>query len=162
MIFTNGRLVFPDRIEEGLSLRVEGGRITALYRQVRSAGEEVLDLKETFLAPDFIDLHVHGAIGRDTMEGTERAFRAICDYHLGGGTTSLLLTTVSRADSRDCAVVRQIDSARASIPQLRGAHVEGPFLLAEKARGASARNTSSCRRPILFARCSSWVRPCSG
>ncbi len=135
MIFTNGRLVFPDRIEDGLSLRVEGGKIAALYQQVRSAGEEVIDLQGNFLAPGFIDLHVHGAMGRDTMEGTEEAFRAICDYHLGGGTTSLLLTTVTAPVPEIVRVVRQIDSARARIPQLRGAHIEGPFISPEK-RGA--------------------------
>jgi len=135
MIFTNGRLIFPDRIEEGLSLRVEGGKIAALYRQVRSAGEEMIDLKGNFLAPGFTDLHLHGAIGRDTMEGTEEAFRAICDYHLGGGTTSLLLTTVTAPIPEIVRVVRQIGAAQASIPQLRGAHIEGPFISPEK-RGA--------------------------
>ena len=135
MIFTNGRLVFPDRIEEGLSLRVEGGKIAELYRQVRSAGEEVIDLEGNFLAPGFIDLHVHGAVGRDTMEGTEEGFRAICDYHLGGGTTSLLLTTVTAPIPEIVRIVRQIELARANVPQLRGAHVEGPFISPDK-RGA--------------------------
>jgi len=153
MIFTNGRLIFPDRIEEGLSLRVEDGKIAALYRQVRSAGEEVIDLQGNFLAPGFIDLHVHGAIGRDTMQGTEEAFRAICDYHLGGGTTSLLLTTVSAPIPEIVRVVRQIESARASIPQLKGAHVEGPFISPEK-RGAQpaeyiALPTPDLVRPLL-------------
>jgi hypothetical protein len=95
MIFTNGRLIFPERIADGLSLRVEAGKIVALGREIPIAGEEVIDLAGNFLAPGFIDLHVHGAVGRDTMEGTADAFRAICDYHAGGGTTSLLLTTVS-------------------------------------------------------------------
>jgi N-acetylglucosamine-6-phosphate deacetylase len=153
MIFTNGRLVFPDRIEEGLSLRVEAGRIAALSREVRSAGEQVIDLEGNFLAPGFIDLHIHGAIGRDTMEGTSEAFRTICDYHLGGGTTSLLLTTVTAPVAEIVRVVRQIDAARASIPQLRGAHIEGPFISPEK-RGAQraeyiASPTPELVRPLL-------------
>src|ERR1041385_3029919 len=95
MILTNGRFIFPDRIEEGLSLQVENGRITELTRAQSKAMQEAVDLDGNFLAPGFIDLHVHGAVGRDTMEGTEDAFRSICDYHLGGGTTSLCLTTVT-------------------------------------------------------------------
>ena len=103
----------------------------------RSSGEEVIDLEGNFLAPGFIDLHVHGAVGRDTMEGTTEAFRAICDYHAGGGTTSLLLTTVTAPFDEILHVVRQIATASGTIPQLRGTHVEGPFISREK-RGAQA------------------------
>ncbi|HEY3600755.1 MAG TPA: N-acetylglucosamine-6-phosphate deacetylase [Chthoniobacterales bacterium] len=135
MIFTNGRLIFPDRIADGLTLRVERGRIVAIGRETPRADEEVIDLAGNYLAPGFIDLHVHGALGRDTMEGTSEAFRAICDYHAGGGTTSLLLTTVTAPIAEIVRVVSAIGRARGSIPQLRGAHVEGPFISPEK-RGA--------------------------
>ncbi|MEO8439197.1 MAG: N-acetylglucosamine-6-phosphate deacetylase [Spartobacteria bacterium] len=128
MILTNGRLIFPDRIAEGLSLRVADGKIAAVESEPPQPEEEVFDLGENLLAPGFIDLHVHGAVGRDTMEGTVEAFRAICDYHLGGGTTSLLLTTVTAPLEEIGRVVRRINGARASLPQICGAHVEGPFI----------------------------------
>jgi N-acetylglucosamine-6-phosphate deacetylase len=137
MIFTNGRLILTERIAEGLSLRVEAGKIVALGREIPIAAEEVVDLAGNFLAPGFIDLHVHGAVGRDAMEGTTDAFRAICDYHAGGGTTSLLLTTVTAPLDQVVRVLGAIERARARIPQLRGAHVEGPFISREK-RGAQA------------------------
>jgi N-acetylglucosamine-6-phosphate deacetylase len=140
MIFTNGRLVFPERIAEGLSVRVTQGKIAAIAEKITSAGaEEVVDLHGNFLAPGFIDLHVHGAVGRDTMEGTTEAFRAICDYHASGGTTSLCLTTVGAPLEEIVRVVRAIEAALPEIPQLRGAHVEGPFISREKA-GAQPRD----------------------
>ena len=37
--------------------------------------KEVIDLHGNYLAPGFIDLHVHGALGRDTMEASAEAFR---------------------------------------------------------------------------------------
>lgn len=132
MIFTNGRLIFPDRIADGLSLRAEGGRIVEIGALAPGAGEEVVDLAGDFLAPGFIDLHVHGAVGRDTMEGTAEAFCAICDYHAAGGTTSLLLTTVTAPMEEIVRVVRAIESETGKIPQLLGAHVEGPFISPEK------------------------------
>ena len=132
MILTNGRLIFPDRIENGLSLQVENGRITEITLARPNARQEAVDLGGNFLAPGFIDLHVHGAVRRDTMEGTEDAFRSICDYHLGGGTTSLCLTTVTAPIEEIVRVVRQIEAAQMRIPQLRGAHIEGPFISAEK------------------------------
>ena len=137
MIFSNGRLVFPDRIEDGLLLRVAGGKIAEIGPEITGRGEEVIDLTGNYLAPGFIDLHVHGALGRDTMEGTTEAFRAICDYHAAGGTTSLLLTTVTAPIEQIVTLVRQIEAAGETIPQLRGAHIEGPFISREK-RGAQA------------------------
>ena len=137
MIFTNGQLIFPERIAEGLSLRAEAGKIVKLGREIPIDGEEVIDLEGNFLAPGFIDLHVHGAVGRDAMEGTTEAFRAICEYHASGGTTSLLLTTVTAPFDEILHVVRQIATASGTIPQLRGTHVEGPFISREK-RGAQA------------------------
>jgi N-acetylglucosamine-6-phosphate deacetylase len=151
MIFTNGRLVFPDRIEDGVLLRVIGGKIAEIGREITDRGEEVVDLGGNYLAPGFIDLHVHGALGHDTMEGTAEAFRTICDYHAGGGTTSLLLTTVTAPIAQIVAVVRQIEAARASLPQLRGAHVEGPFISREK-RGAQAAEFIVAPREALVAR----------
>ncbi len=134
MIFTNGRLLFPDRIADGLSLHVADGKIVALASGIApEIGEEVIDLAGNFLAPGLIDLHVHGALGRDTMEGTAEAFRAICDFHGGGGTTSLLLTTVTAPIDEIVRVVRAIENETGRIPQLRGAHVEGPFISRAKA-----------------------------
>ena len=93
MIFTNARVVLPDGIRDGLELVVEGGRIAEVRE--RSSTTDAIDLKGNYLAPGFIDLHLHGALGRDTMEATPEAFRTICEYHASGGTTSLLLTTVT-------------------------------------------------------------------
>ena len=139
MIFTNGRLVFPERIADGLSLRTAQGKIVAIAEKIAPAqSEEVFDLGGNFLAPGFIDLHVHGAVGRDTMEGTTEAFHAICDYHASGGTTSLCLTTITAPLDEIVRVVRAIEFAQGDIPQLRGAHVEGPFISREKA-GAQPR-----------------------
>jgi N-acetylglucosamine-6-phosphate deacetylase len=105
MIFRNARMIFPDGIREGLQIVVREGKIAAISsplpgpgrrgEQMQAGGDEVVDLNGNYLAPGFVDLHVHGALGRDTMEGSPEAFRAICDFHASGGTTSLLLTTAT-------------------------------------------------------------------
>src|SRR6059036_1804707 len=128
MIFTNARLIFPDAIRDGLELVAEEGKITAIREQTQSGGEGVINLQGNYLAPGFIDLHVHGAMGRDTMEASEEAFRAICDYHATGGTTSLLVTTTTAPTKSIIDVVNSVRDCRASIKQIAGVHVEGPFI----------------------------------
>ncbi|HVO56342.1 MAG TPA: N-acetylglucosamine-6-phosphate deacetylase [Dongiaceae bacterium] len=89
--------------------------------------------------PGFVDVHVHGAGGRDVMEGDDAALSAITRRLARYGTTSLLATTVTAsADdtvravegiSRYIGVQHQTDEARAEI---LGIHFEGPFLSKER------------------------------
>src|SRR5947199_2545869 len=135
MIFTNARLIFPDVIRDGLELVAEEGKITAIREQTQSGGEGVINLQGNYLAPGFIDLHVHGALGRDTREGSEEAFRTLCDFHASGGTTSLLLTTATAPIEKIIAALNAVrDSThrggRGSHPTsvIAGVHAEGPFI----------------------------------
>ena len=128
MIFTNARLIFPDGIRDGLELVVEDGKIAAIREQTHTQRKKIVDLRGNYLAPGFIDLHVHGALGRDTMETSSDAFQAICDYHASGGTTSLLLTTTAAPLDGITDVLSAVRDCRCSIKQLVGVHVEGPFI----------------------------------
>src|SRR5262245_40933397 len=133
MILGNARLIFPDGIRDGLELVVEKGKITAIREHNHAQANEVLDLQGNYLAPGFIDLHVHGALGRDTMEASAEAFRAICDFHAGGGTTSILLTTATAPLDKIANVLRAVRDCRSAICAIAGVHVEGPFISRAKA-----------------------------
>jgi len=128
MIFSNARLIFPDAIGDGLEVVVEAGKIIAIRKQTGARGKGVVDLGGNYLAPGFVDLHVHGALGRDTMEASEEAFRAICNFHASGGTTSLLLTTATAPIDNLIGALNAIRTCRSSIKQIAGVHVEGPFI----------------------------------
>ena len=152
MIFSNARLIFPDDIRDGLELVVEKGKIKAIREAGHAQASEIVDLKGNYLAPGFIDLHVHGALGRDSMEASPEAFQAICDYHASGGTTSLLLTTASAPLERIVGVLNAVrdsiqrpasfqsaqDKRRSHFSNIiAGVHVEGPFI--SKARCGAQR-----------------------
>ncbi|PYJ45869.1 MAG: N-acetylglucosamine-6-phosphate deacetylase [Verrucomicrobia bacterium] len=148
MILTNARLIFPDGIRDGLEVVVHDGKIDAIRPAARARGKDVVDLAGNYLAPGFVDLHVHGALGRDTMEASVEAFRAICDYHASGGTTSLLLTTAAAPIKKLVEVLRAVRdwivgaevgtprrgvrTAQRAVPTIAGVHVEGPFISKEK------------------------------
>ena len=132
MIFTNCRVILADAIRDDLAVVVRAGKIAEL-RAPTSQSEDTIDLGGNFLAPGFVDVHVHGAIGHDAMEANADAFRAICDYHASGGTTSLLLTTATAPFPEILLGLTQIGKLREEIPQIAGAHVEGPFISRDQA-----------------------------
>jgi N-acetylglucosamine-6-phosphate deacetylase len=137
MILTNGLVILPNEIRDDLDVILRDGKVAEL-RPHRRAGEAI-DLRGNYLAPGLIDLHVHGALGRDSMEGSADALRAICDYHARGGTTSLLITTATAELERICSTLALVRTCRSQIPQIAGAHVEGPFLSADKAGAQDTR-----------------------
>jgi N-acetylglucosamine-6-phosphate deacetylase len=134
MIFTNARFIFPDGIRDGFEVAVEEGKIVAICeRSSAHRKHEVIDLNGNYLAPGFVDLHVHGALGRDTMDASAGAFRAICDFHASGGTTSLLLTTSTAPLDEIANVLQAIRDCRSAISAIAGVHLEGPFISKVKA-----------------------------
>jgi N-acetylglucosamine-6-phosphate deacetylase len=135
MIFRNGLLIFPDGVRDERELVAQEGKIIEVRPTRRTAESEIVDLGGNFLAPGFIDLHLHGALGRDTMEATREAFQIICDYHAGGGTTSLLLTTVTAPIPEIARVLQIVKDLPGQIRQVAGVHLEGPFISKTK-RGA--------------------------
>ncbi len=128
MILKNARLIFPDGIRDGLEVVVHEGKIDAIRPPALTRGKDVVDLAGNYLAPGFIDLHVHGARGHDTMEGSAEAFRAICDFHASGGTTSLLLTTAAAPIASLVELLKAARNFRPLIGAIAGVHVEGPFI----------------------------------
>jgi N-acetylglucosamine-6-phosphate deacetylase len=92
---------------------------------------EVLDVKGKFIAPGFIDIHIHGGAGSDFMDATGQDFEAVCRYHAKGGTTALLATTATAPLEEIKAAldrVREIRKHPVEGAQVLGAHIEGPYL----------------------------------
>jgi N-acetylglucosamine-6-phosphate deacetylase len=137
MIFRGGRLILRDAMQAGGAVRVAAGKIIEVTRDelAPQTGEEVVDLEGGVLAPGFIDLHIHGALRRDTMEADPEAFRTICRFHASGGTTALALTTLTAERDDILAVLRAVQTFRAQPPDgaaVLGVHIEGPYFSREK------------------------------
>jgi N-acetylglucosamine-6-phosphate deacetylase len=140
MLLRNARLILPDRILSQAEMRVSEGKITDISEAQlpRHAHEELIDLGGRLLAPGFIDLHIHGALRRDTMEADPDAFRTTCKFHASGGTTALCLTTATAPSDHIIRVLEAVKTVRAEEPvgaQILGVHIEGPYFAMAK-RGA--------------------------
>jgi N-acetylglucosamine-6-phosphate deacetylase len=140
MILAGAHLILQDRLLRAGHVRIADGLIAEVSERALAAGagEEVIDLDGLYLAPGFIDLHIHGALGRDSMEASAEAFDTICRHHAAGGTTGLCLTTIAAPLDRLLAVItaaREYRLAQPSGAQVLGVHIEGPYFSPEK-RGA--------------------------
>jgi N-acetylglucosamine-6-phosphate deacetylase len=147
MHFCNAQIVLPDSIRKG-SLTVRQSRIQKISGATTAGKQgERIDLKGGFLAPGFIDLHIHGAMGRDTMEATDDAFRTITEFHLQGGTTSIALTTLTAPEP---AILKVLEAVRPHHnkslggSRIIGVHIEGPFIAKGK---AGAQDPAQIRPP---------------
>lgn len=92
---------------------------------------EIIDAEGLFIAPGLIDVHIHGSGGKDTMDGTEEALKAISSTIVKNGVTAFLATTMTMEWGK---VSRALDQIRKGMvgempgAQLMGAHMEGPFI----------------------------------
>jgi N-acetylglucosamine-6-phosphate deacetylase len=135
-VFANGILVLPGTLLRGAYLASEGGRIAAVCWD-RPKGDETIDLGGHYLAPGFVDLHVHGGDGADFMDGNRGAFQTVCRCHLRHGTTSLTPTsTVARLDQylRFLELCGELHGDYLGGSRIVGSHFYGPFF-ARPARG---------------------------
>jgi N-acetylglucosamine-6-phosphate deacetylase len=134
-LFHGGTILLADRAIEAGSILVAGERIAAVGEPGHA--DEVIDLQGGYLAPGFIDLHVHGGDGVDFMDATPDAFRTVCRAHARHGTTALLATTtVARHDQHLAflATCRALKGEPTGGAEVVGAHFYGPYF-GREARG---------------------------
>lgn len=143
--FVNGKIILKNSMVEGRVLLADGGRIVGLCGDAPQ-GAEVIDLGGAYLAPGFVDMHVHGGDGADYMDGTSEAFRTAAKCSLKGGATTVYPTTLCAPMSeveRIFDVFRQVKD-EPGLPHLPGLHLEGPFFAAEQ---AGAQNPEFLKSP---------------
>ena len=129
----DGHLLTPRGFVRG-RLTVEHGRIADVQGEPRTeyaVRHEGLPI----VLPGFIDLHVHGGGGSDTMEGGDSVAR-IGRLHARHGTTSLLATTMTAPHgelvSALTGVSRFCRERPAGSARVLGVHLEGPYINAGK------------------------------
>lgn len=129
MLIKNCNIIYLNKIELG-SVLIKNEKIEAI-NPVNCFDENIIDAKGLYLAPGFIDVHIHGAGGCDTMDGTVEAINTISNTIVKHGTTSFLPTTmtVSIKDiNQSMRVIKQLKKQGAQGANVLGAHLEGPFI----------------------------------
>lgn len=141
MLIRNARIILPDRIAESAGLLVERDRIAQIYDagSVPPAGDDSIDLAGLTLFPGFIDIHIHGAAGVDTMEASPEGLLKVSEFLATQGVTAWLPTFVPASVEEYAQSIQSIEQAMAGtsggdkpLAQVLGVHYEGPFVNSEQ------------------------------
>jgi len=138
LVFDGGTIVLPDRLVEGSRIVCREGRIAAIGPRVALPRDAVtIDARGAFLAPGFVDLHVHGGGGADFMDGDEGAVRTALATHARHGTTTIFPTTTTGTPAQIDAMLAACRTVRDSWhpgegARIGGVHVYGPYFASDK------------------------------
>jgi N-acetylglucosamine-6-phosphate deacetylase len=135
----NGNIITPGGIISNGTLLITGNKIAAIsVNDIEAPGAEMIDARGKYIAPGFIDLHVHGGGGHDFMDGTEEAFLQTAKLHAQYGTTALTPTTLSCSKQELINILEVYEKAELKNThgaKFLGMHLEGPYF-AMNQRGA--------------------------
>ena len=152
-VLRHAKLYTPYTIVEDGYLVVEDGVIVDLgWEPLHKAyGYEEIDLKGFIIGPGFVDTHIHGVHGYDTMDAKPESFtkmaRALPKY----GVTSFIPSTVTaphdllvKVSATFYNVAKEWSPGTGA--RLLGLHLEGPYINPVK---AGAQNKEFIRKPDI-------------
>lgn len=126
------------------ALLLEDGRIRAVLGQGEAPSDAArIEGNGMYASAGFIDLHVHGAMDHDFMDGSLEAYRACCDLHLCHGVTTMLPTASTGPLELFRRVIDNLRLAREErrdIQCLPGIHIEGRYIAPARHGGMDRRN----------------------
>jgi len=137
----NATLILPDRLVPDGALDISDGRLTAVGARTDApaATGPTLDAGGVFVAPGFIDLHVHGGDNADFMDGTVEAFETVIRAHTRHGVTAIVPTSTVAPHQQTIAF---LDNARTlqrrgaaperGLARTLGAHLYGPYFAEDR------------------------------
>lgn len=139
----NGKIITPQTIIEQGTVLISDGIITEISNEeIDSKADITVDAKGNFVAPGFIDIHVHGGGGSDFMDGTVEDFLTIAKTHLQYGTTALVPTTLTSEKEN---LLHILDIYKKALKenergaQFLGMHIEGPYFAMSQKGAQDAR-----------------------
>ncbi|GHU89315.1 N-acetylglucosamine-6-phosphate deacetylase [Clostridia bacterium] len=143
MIIKNAEVYQPDFTFRRGGVYVSGDK----FADAPTADGGVIDAEGCYLIPGLIDIHIHGAMGRDFSDGDEAAIGAMADFLASKGVTAFNPASMTLPEERllkIAAAARAHENVRGAI--LTGITMEGPFFNVCK---KGAQNADFLRAPDI-------------
>lgn len=151
IVLSGADLVLPDRILASGTLRVDQGRIVGIGADSQASSPSSFAFHGHTIVPGFIDVHVHGVSGVDTLDADD-AIERIAAALPRFGVTAFCPTTVACAPDVLRRTLDQVRCCREAPPPLAArvlpAHLESNFINPDY-RGAQP---LACLRTAALAR----------
>ncbi|MGL5296446.1 MAG: N-acetylglucosamine-6-phosphate deacetylase [Culicoidibacterales bacterium] len=135
MLIINGKIYTVNGIIENGFVQIVDEKIHAYgsMDQVPQNVTPVVDADGKYVVPGFVDQHIHGAAGVDTMDANLAGLVTFAQALPKEGTTSFLATTMTQSIEAIDAALRTTREfiENHNVPgqaQIMGIHLEGPFV----------------------------------
>lgn len=135
-VFYNGTVITDSgAIADGMVIARDGWIDFVGPRGELPASAERIDAGGHFIAPGFVDIHIHGGAGSDFMDATPADVETVFRYHFEHGTTALCPTTATAPLDEILDALEGISIYRSGTQRFGralGSHIEGPYLTMSK------------------------------
>lgn len=123
-------------IEENGYLSIIDGKF-GHFQKEKPESAEIVDFSGKYIAPGFVDTHIHGLLNSDVMDNTPEAIKTISKGLLQFGVTSFLPTTLTDSVEK---LDESVENIKNVYNDVEGAKIQGIFLegpcFTEKYKGA--------------------------
>lgn len=141
----NANLLTGFSLMENCAVYIEDGKIVDVFSQKRldkrtfPSFVKMVDAKQNYVSPGFIDTHIHGIGGFGTEDCDSSSVLAMSKILPRFGTTSFIPTIYSSPEEKTVRAIKSVVSSmnKEEGAKILGLHLEGPFLSKDKA-GAQA------------------------
>lgn len=146
-LLKNGKIIIDGQreIHSGDILFDETGIINFGEHLEEKEDYEVIDVCGCIIQPGFIDIHMHGAIGKDFVIGKE-AVNPVGISLLQDGTTGFLASLTVLSHEEELKVLKSLKDATSEGAEYLGVHMEGPYLSKEY---KALMNETYLRNPVI-------------
>ena len=129
LLIKNANVILEDKIVKQDLFVCEGKIVDPACDTIP---DEIFDAENKYLAPGFIDLHIHGGGGADFIDGTVEAYECVVKTHLKHGTTTFLPTLTTAPESE---IIKSLSAYNEALntelePFFAGVHMECPYFSA--------------------------------
>ena len=149
MKITGAEVYGPDRLFSKRDICIKDGIIAGDCND-----DKVIDASGLMAIPGLVDIHFHGAMGRDVCDGNREAFEEIGRYELKCGITAMCPATLTLPVDELCNVLSLGAEYAQNVPSdgadLVGFNMEGPFISREKKGAQNEAYIMECNADVAL------------